>query len=174
MLLVGSYHYLGPNLHVSLLDLLKGQHSPVPDSVIICCPHNEVPRYYEISILSQYKHWFNCPDDHNIFCNNAVPIYYFNFLRFYPFGGLGCCKTGLGVGVFLRWGEGYKLCFLETIDDYKVRGDLKRSPYFHQYIINVRICELQVSMLSLSVHSGLIIEPLQLEVWPIIIWLVIS
>ena len=36
------------------------------------------------------------------------------------------------------------------------------------------ICEPEGSILSLSVHSGLAIDPLQLEVWPIIIWLVIS
>ena len=65
------------------------------------------------------------------------------------------------------------ICFLQGVDDDRGRGELKISPCLNQYKIHVGNCELQGYMLFLPVHYGLAIEPLQLEVWPIIIWLVI-
>ena len=66
--------------------------------------------------LSQDKHWVSCTDYHNIFWGNSGPRYYIDLLRFF-FGSLGCCKTGLGIGVFIRWGEWYNIYFIEGVDD---------------------------------------------------------
>ena len=98
------------------------------------------------------------PDDHNIFWSNDGPNYDLNLICFFPFGSLLCCKTGLGFGVLIRLGEGYRIFFPEGIDYYKGWGDMEISPYFHQYIIHVSIFELQGSMLALPVHSGLAVD----------------
>ena len=42
VLLGNSYNYPGLNVHISLLDLLKGQHSYVPGSVISWRPQKDV------------------------------------------------------------------------------------------------------------------------------------
>ena len=84
ILLGNSYHYPGPNFHISLLDLLKGQHIPVTDSVIICYPKKEVHWCHNIYLIYQEIHRTSCPDDHSILWINARSSYYFNLLRFYP------------------------------------------------------------------------------------------
>ena len=66
--------------------------------------------------------------------------------------------------VFSSDGVRGKIFIFEGIDDYRGRGELKRSPFFHQYIIHVGSCEPQGSMMSLSVHYSLTIENIQLEV----------
>ena len=168
-----SYHSMGPNLHLSFLDLAKGKHRPVPENFICGWNQNEVPWLSNIYLISQYKQWVSCPDDHNIYWSNAGPIYYLDPLHFPPFDILGFCKTGLGVDIFIRWVNGYNICFLEVIYYDRGWGELKISPYFHQYSINVGVCELEFSMLSLSVHSGLATYLPKNEFWIIIIWLVI-
>ena len=105
----------------------------------------------------------------------CLPYVLLQFPRIFSlFGSLGWRKTGLGVGVFIMWGERYKICFIEGVDDDMVWGELNSSNCFHQYSIHVIVCELEGSMLSLSVHFGLSKNLLQIEVWTIIIWLVIS
>ena len=71
----------------------------------------------QLYLLYKYNHWVSCPDDHSIFWSNYGPNYHFSLLYFFSFGGLGCCNTGLSGGVLVRWGEGYKLCLIEDIDD---------------------------------------------------------
>ena len=111
ILLGNSYYSPGPNFCLSFLDLLKGEHNPVPENFISWFPQKEFPWCHKISFLSQDNHWVSCPDDHNIFWSNYGHSYYFIYSGF-SFGILGCCKIGLGVGVFIRWDEGCKLFFL--------------------------------------------------------------
>ena len=106
ILLENSYHSPGPNFNLIFLDSLKGKYSPVSENVIRCLPQKEVPWCSGIYLLSKDNHWVSFLDNHNIFCINAGPSYYFDFFSFPPFGSLGWVKTVLGIGVLIRWGEG--------------------------------------------------------------------
>ena len=97
---------------MSFLDLLKVQHSYVPDSVISWFTHKWVHLCSYIYLCYQYNHWFSCLDDHNILWSNSGPSYYFDFLLFFLWGfgpwqdRLGCwclCQVGWWVQALIYW-----------------------------------------------------------------------
>ena len=97
-------------------------------------------------------------------------------LRYTPLSPLwefGLLQDRLGHWCLHQVGLGVQAFFV-GIDDYRVWVELKSSPCFNWYSIHVVVCEIEGSVLSLPVHSGLAIDPLQLEFWPIIMCMVIS
>ena len=66
-ILIENYHYsLDTNFHFIFLDLLKGQHSNLTNSVISCLPQKEFTGFSNFFLLSQDNHWVICPDEYNI------------------------------------------------------------------------------------------------------------